>query len=107
MIINKNNIRVVRRSYNTCRKFWHSVEININGKWMVPYFVNKTLKRTDYILRSFNPNDNDGKIKWCLEKIDVINNLIKNGYEIVDYKTYNDYYEQFRQERLGNKYTYI
>lgn len=67
-MIDKDKIRLSRRSYNVDGRYWYKPEILIKTKclffsceeWITPYFVNYKTLETDYKIDSINPHNEYG-----------------------------------------------
>lgn len=105
--IDSHQIRAVRCGYNEGLNYWHTVEVKIKNLWFEPYFVNEKEHKTAYILDTF-PHEKEIVQNWLSNTLAKINEFLENGWELVDYETYEEYCQQFEYEKTyHDKYTYL
>lgn len=113
--INKEDVRAVKKDYNTDGRYWYMLEIRVkktglfsNGyKWQNCYLINKTTYKWDSFLDSMLPNE-EGIVRWTWKCFYKINELLKNGFEIVDRKTFDFYVDHWRSIEINkNNIVYL
>ena len=116
-MIDKNKIRLSRRSYNVDGRYWYKPEILFKTKclffsyeeWITPYFVNYKTLETDSKIDSINPHNEYGLKRYLQECLEWINSHDgDDNWEIVtydEYKSVRDKSEEIRRNK--SKYVYL
>lgn len=114
-MIDKDKIRLCKKSYNVDGKYWYMPEVLFNRgvfwfyEWLVPYAVNYKTLKTDYQIRSISPrNEYELKryLQECLEWVNKYENY--EDWKIVTYDEYKKVCDKAQEIRKNkNKYVYL